>query len=237
LTQALASLLNRLREGVRKKELVKLIPINPSFDSYKVYQSIFRRLYKHLGGAKLSGEEGKGTSGYINYVVVTSLAWMRGSPLTQLVNEAVKFKLSAARKPKSKAPEQAIVDGAIRDMFMTIEQVVRFKLVQWAKAYVDLLKFVLLEQGHPERAAEVYDFSLALELGVSTMTGRSLVEFGLSRITASAVAGLITDSSLTPDKVKEWIRAQPEDMLSQLSGLVLAELRAKDLLAPVPTQI
>lgn len=78
--------------------------------------------------------------------------------------------------------------------------------------------------------AQVYDFSLAL--GVSTTTGRSLVEFGLSRMTASAIAALITDSSIFPEKVRSWIRAQLEEMLSQLSGMLMAELRAKDLLAP-----
>lgn len=233
---ALASLLKRLREGVRKKEFGKLIPVNPSSDSYEVYNSILRRLFKHLGRAQLSGEENKGLRGYVNHVTVTALKWMRGEPLTQLVNEAVRFKLTSANQSKRKGPEQAVVDGAIRDMFVTIEQTIRFKLVQWAKAYVDLLKFVLIEKGYPERVAQVYDFSLALELGVSTTTGRSLVEFGLSRITAAAVAGLITDSSLSPEKVKEWIRAQPEDMLSQLSGLVLAELRSKELLAPVAAE-
>ena len=230
---ALASLLKRLRQGVHKKEFAKLMPVNPSSDAYEVYNAIFRRLYKHFGRAKLKGDENKGMRGYVNHVTVTALKWMRGDALTQLVNEAVRFKLTAAKQSTRKPPEQAVVDGAIRDMFVTIEQTIRFTLVQWAKAYVDLLKFVLLEKGYAERVAEVYDFSLALELGVSTTTGRSLVEFGLSRITAAAVAGLITDSSLTPDKVKEWIRAQPEDMLSQLSGLVLAELHAKDLLAPV----
>ncbi|MGC4062799.1 MAG: DEAD/DEAH box helicase [Aquabacterium sp.] len=233
---AMASLLKRLREGVRKKEFEKLMPVNPSSDSYEVYNSIFRRLYKHLGRAKLSGEENKGMRGYVNHVTVTALKWMRGEPLTQLVSEAIRFRLAAAKQSKKKALEQAVVDGAIRDMFVTIEQTIRFTLVQWAKAYVDLLKFVLVEEGCAERVAQVYDFSLALELGVSTTTGRSLVEFGLSRITAAAVAGLITDSSLTPEKVKEWIRAQPEDMLSQLSGLVLAELRAKELLTPVAVE-
>ncbi len=233
---ALGSLLKRLREGVRKKDFGKLMPVNPSSDSYEVYNSIFRRLYKHLGRAKLAGDENKGMRGYVSHVTVTALKWMRGEPLTQLVNEAVRFKLTAAKQSKKKAPEQVVVDAAIRDMFVTIEQTIRFKLVQWAKAYVDLLKFVLVEEGYSERVTQVYDFSLALELGVSTSTGRSLVEFGLSRITAAAVAGLITDSSLTPDKVKEWIRAQPEEMLSQLSGLVLAELRAKELLAPVAAE-
>jgi hypothetical protein len=116
-------------------------------------------------------------------------------------------------------------------MFVLVEQTIRFKLVQWAKAYVDLLRFALAEAGRDDLVSQVYDFSLALELGVSTTTGRSLVEFGLSRITASAIAELITDSSLTPDQVRTWIRDQPEDLLHRLSGLVVAELHAKGLLA------
>lgn len=230
---ALSSLLHRLRELIRKGEFDKLIPVNPSSDSYKVYDSIFRRLYKHLGGLKLSGDEAKRVRGYVNHVTVTALKWMRGEPLTQLVREAVKFKLSTAKKSTTKKAEQDIIDAAIRDMFSLIEQTIRFKLVQWSKAYVDLLRHALTEAKREDLISQVYDFSLALELGVSTMTGRSLVEFGLSRISASAVASLITDSSLTPDKVKSWFRDQPEDMLSQLSDIILAELRAKNLLPSV----
>ena len=227
---ALASLLKRQKELIRKGEFQKLMPVNPATDSYAVYNSIIRRMYKHLGRITLSGDEGKKARGFVNHVTVTALSWMRGDPLTKLVREAVKYRVSVAKLgPKSKS-EQAVVDAAIREMFTLIEQTIRFKLVQWAKAYVDLLKFALEAEGRPEMVAQVYDFSLALELGVSTKTGRSLVEFGLSRITASAIAGLITDSSLPPDQVKAWIRAQPEEMLSKLSSLILAELRAKDLL-------
>ncbi|QRO31666.1 DEAD/DEAH box helicase [Chromobacterium violaceum] len=229
---ALSSLLNRLRELIRKGEFQKLIPVNPSTDAYQVYNHIFRRMYKHLGGINLSGEDAKSTRGYVSHVTVTALKWMRGEPLTQLVREAVKFKLSAAKQSTKKKTEQVIIDAAIREMFTLIEQTIRFKLVQWAKAYVDLLRSALIDAGRDELVPQVYDFSLALELGISTTTGRSLVEFGLSRITASSIAALITDSSLTPDKVKEWLRAQQEDMLSQLSSLILTELRAKDLLPP-----
>jgi len=234
---ALASLLHRLRELIGKGEFHKLMPVNPSTDAYKVYESIFRRMFKHLGGMKLAGEDAKRTRGYISHVTVTALKWMRGEPLTQLVREAVKFKLSAAKKSTRKKPDQDVIDGAIRDMFSLIEQTIRFKLVQWAKAYVDLLRFALAEADRMDLVPQVYDFSLALELGVSTTTGRSLVEFGLSRITSSAVAALITDSSLTPDKVKAWIRAQPEEMLSQLSSLILAELRAKELLPTIVGEV
>jgi hypothetical protein len=233
---SLASLLHRLRELIRKEEFDKLMPVNPSADVFTVYQSIFRRLYKHLGGMPMSGEEAKRTRGFVSYITVTALKWMRGESLTQLVNEAVKFKMSASRQSTKKKPDQSVIDDAIRDMFTTIEQTIRFKLVQWSKAYVDLLRFALVEAGRADMINQVYDFSLALELGVSTTTGRSLVEFGLSRISASAVAALITDSSLMPEKVKAWIRAQPEAMLSQLSSLVLAELRAKDLLAQLPDE-
>ena len=227
---ALSSLLKRQKELIRKGEFQKLMPVNPATDSYTVYNSIVRRMYKHLGGMVLSGDEGKKARSFVNHVTVTALSWMRGEPLTQLVREAVKYRVSVAKQgPKSKS-EQAVVDAAIREMFTLIEQTIRFRLVQWAKAYVDLLKFALEAEGRPEMVAQVYDFSLALELGVSTKTGRSLVELGLSRITASTIAGLITDSSLAPDKVKAWIRAQPEEMLSKLSSLIVAELHAKDLL-------
>lgn len=227
---ALASLLTRQKELIRKGEFSKLMPVNPASDAYTVYNSIIRRMYKHLGGMTLSGEEGKKARGFVNHVTVTALSWMRGDPLTKLVRDAVKYRVSVAKQVPRLKPEQAVVDAAIREMFTLIEQTIRFKLVQWAKAYVDLLKFALEAEGRPEMVAQVYDFSLALELGVSTKTGRSLVEFGLSRITASAIAALITDSSLPPDKVKAWIGAQPPEMLSKLSGLILAELRAKELL-------
>jgi hypothetical protein len=59
--------------------------------------------------------------------------------------------------------------------------------------------------------------------------GSPLLEFGLSRITASAVAALIPDSSLTSDQVKASIRDQPEALL-QLSSLIIAGLREQGLL-------
>lgn len=229
---ALSSLLQRLRQGIKKGETKDLIPVNPSSDSYKVYNSIIRRIYKHLGGMNLSGDEGKKARGFLNHVTVTALSWMRGEPLAQLVRESVKYHLKIATDTAKKTKKQAIIDGAIRNMFSLVEQTIRFRLVQWAKAYVDLLRFALIEAGRDDLISQVYDFSLALELGISTETGRSLVELGLSRITASVIASLITDSSLTPDQVKDWIRNQPNVQLLQLSSLVVAELQAKQLLAP-----
>lgn len=151
--------------------------------------------------------------------------------MTQLVAEAVKYKKKVAQQANQRPLTQAAIDGAIRDMFTLIEQTIRFKLVQWAKAYVDLLKYALVQEGLDEMVAQVYDFSLALELGVSTRTGRSLVEFGLSRITAAAMASLITDSSLSPDQVRGWFSQQPASLIQKLSPLVVAELRERGLVS------
>jgi hypothetical protein len=46
---ALAGLLQRIRELVRKRDFARVMPSNPSGDSYKVYDSIIRWLFKHLG--------------------------------------------------------------------------------------------------------------------------------------------------------------------------------------------
>jgi len=226
---ALSGLLHRIRELVRQRDFSKVIPSNPSGDAYTVYNSIIRRLYKYLGGMNLSGEEGKRQRGYVNHVTVTALKWMKGEPLTQLVAEAVKYKKKVAQQTNNRPLTQAAIDGAIRDMFTLIEQTIRFKLVQWAKAYVDLVKYVLAQEGLDDMVRQVYDFSLALELRGSTRTGRSLVEFGLSRITASAIASLITDSSLSSDQVRSWFLQQSESLMQQLSPLVVTELRERGL--------
>lgn len=228
---ALAGLLQRIRELVRQRDFSKLMPSNPSGDAYTVYNSIIRRLYKYLGGMNLSGEEGKRQRGYVNHVTVTALKWMQGEPLTQLVAEAVKYKKKIAQQTNTRPLTQVAIDGAIRDMFTLIEQTIRFKLVQWAKAYVDLLKYALVQEGLDDMVTQVYDFSLALELGVSTRTGRSLVEFGLSRITAAAIASLITDSSLSSDQIRSWFLRQSASLIQQLSPLVVAELRERGLVS------
>jgi hypothetical protein len=226
---ALSSLLRRLREGVRKGEFEKLLPVNPSGDGYRAYNQIICRMYKYLGGLQLSGDAGARNRSFVNHVTVTALKWMRGEPLSQLVREAVSYRRKTV-PINSRRTEQAVVDRAIRDMFTLVEQTIRFRLVQWSKAYVDLLRFALSEAGQAELVQQVYDFSLALELGVSSRTGRSLVELGLSRISASSIAELVVDSSMTTEQVRAWLRGQPESLL-QLSSLILEELRSKSLLS------
>jgi hypothetical protein len=225
----LARMLTRLREGVRGNEIEELMPVQPLGDVYKRYAGIFYRMYREIGGLVLEGPEAKGTRGFINHVVVTSLKWMQGDPLRQIISEAVSYRVGNT-KFKTPAAKQAAIDRAIRATFELIEQTIRFRLVQWSKAYVDLLRFVLAEAGRQDLAQDVYDFALDLELGVSSSTGRALVELGLSRMAASTLSGMIADSALNAEKVKAWIRGNKDGLLN-LSPIILRELEGKGLLA------
>ena len=85
---------------------------------------------------------------------------MRGKPLPEIIKKEVAY-------AKSKN-ESANVNTAIRNTLAFIEDELRFRYVQLGRCYVDLLRNVLTEEGFDKEAAEVYDFALALELGVSS---------------------------------------------------------------------
>ncbi|MDZ5457225.1 DEAD/DEAH box helicase [Azohydromonas lata] len=89
---ALTGMHKRIQEKIKKKLFKELIPVNPSYESYSVYNSIVMRMYKYFGGAQLAGEEGRKMRGFVNHVTVVSLQWMRGEPLSKLIGEAVKYR-------------------------------------------------------------------------------------------------------------------------------------------------
>ncbi len=83
-----------------------------------------------------------------------------------------------------------------------------------------------------ERIAEVYDFALALELGVSTDTGTSFVELGLSRIAASALENLFPRSSISVAEARQALRTL-DVVTNKLSPIIVAELDRLGLREPL----
>jgi hypothetical protein len=71
---------------------------------------------------------------------------------------------------------------------------------------------------------------LALELGVSSTTGRSFIELGLSRIAAAALQGLIPDSELTPTLAKQKLGELDWSAIN-LSQVIVSELKRLELIA------
>jgi len=130
---------------------------------------------------------------------------------------------------KRKKNPNAKINDVIRKAFEFFEQVLRFQMVQVGKAYLDVLYYVLQALKLTERRREAFDFSLALELGVSSTTGRSLVELGVSRIVATVLETLFPDSELTPQEAKQKVRELDIPGVG-LSPVIVDELRRLDLI-------
>ncbi|MCB9397377.1 MAG: DEAD/DEAH box helicase [Acidobacteria bacterium] len=209
-----ARLLKRFREKILKEDYESLIPRNPTDNVYQNYVAIFSRINKYILG--------NNTSKFANKLTVTALAWMRGKPLPQLIDEQIKYSM------KNNGNKPVKVDTQIRKVFEFVEEILRFKYVQLGKAYIDLLRFALEEAGLTEKSKGIYDFPLALELGVSSVAGQAFIELGLSRISASVLENLIPDSNPTVYKARIWLHGLTGNEF-KLSQVILDELHRKGL--------
>ena len=212
----------------------ELLPVNPhDKGSKKRYASIFLRIQRcvfkvqHSFGAVAAG---------------TAVEWMKGLPYPALLAIAVKkaeekrakkiaendAEKAANPNARVRKPREIDVNGIIRREFEMIEDVLRFQYVQLGKAYVDLLNLALRETGHAGRLGEVFDFPLALELGVATKSGWSFMELGLSRIAASALEPNFPNSNLSVQDARSWLAGVDVRSL-RLSPVIVEELKKLNL--------
>ena len=106
--------------------------------------------------------------------------------------------------------------------------ILRFKYVQLGRAYVDLLSYAFREAGRTNEARSVYDFPLALELGVATAAGQAFIELGLSRISAATLEPLIPDSKASVERARQWLSGLKYGDF-KLSRVIWDELSRKGL--------
>lgn len=215
-----ARLLKRFREKIEKNDAEDLIPLFPSGQAYRRYVQIFSRINKYILA--------NNSSRFSNRLASTGIAWMSGTPLPRLIDNYVKHKTKEDGGGKKQTGN---VDGHVRNVFQFVEDILRFKYVQLGRAYVDLLRYAFLEAGKSDDAARVYDFPLALELGVSSHAGAVFIELGLSRISASFLENLIPDSNPSLDRAREWLHGLDPDE-HNLSAIIVTELERKGLRKP-----
>lgn len=213
-----ARLLARFRVLIAEGRAHELLPQHPSGDVFDSYVQVFARINKYILGISYAGFNKK--------LATIGLAWMRGAPLPFLIGKSIEL----AQKNK-KTNREVNVDTHVRGTFDFVEDKLRFEYVQLGKAYVDLLRFALHEQKFEAEANSVFDFPLALELGVSSVAGQAFIELGLSRVTASLLQDLIPDSNPTLARAKSWLASlRTEDL--KLSKIIFQELVQKGLVAP-----
>jgi hypothetical protein len=180
-----------------------LAPPPESEDAVQGYLRVIGRIGTHLSG------EHPGRN-YARAILVVN--WMRGLPLSYIIAKNWDYWRSRGQR----------LPAVIRDTMREIEEYVRFRFAKYAYCYTDVLR-VFLARVRPNLLEQVQDLNLMLEFGASQLTQISLMDLGLSRTSALAVARLIANDKLSRSECAEWVRQADVDALN-LSKIVASEV-------------
>lgn len=107
-----------------------------------------------------------------------------------------------------------------------VEETARFKAPKYISAYLDVLRLFLIEVGREDLIDEDFDIGIALEFGVSSTTLLSLMELGLSRMSAVALYEKIARDDLDKEGCLAWINEHGPNFV----GMDLPNLIAREAL-------
>lgn len=150
------------------------------------------------------------------------IEWLRGFSLATIIRRRTEY--------HQRNGQTVNIAKVIRETMELIEQTARFRAPKYFGAYLDVLKFHLSQIGRDDLIDEDLDLGTALEFGVSTQTLMSLMEFGLSRISAVALYEKIAMDKLDRDACLGWLKEREANLEAlELPAIVLREIRAKVL--------
>lgn len=151
---------------------------------------------------------------------ITVQRWLSGWPLARMISSRI-----AGIRAKGETPDIPKICRQTMDM---VEQTARFAAPKYFAAYVDVLKLHLAAVGRSELLAEQFDIGMSLEFGVSTRTLLSLMELGLSRMSAVALYEIIKNDNLNQVECRNWMRANNDALAGTgMPVIILRELREK----------
>jgi replicative superfamily II helicase len=191
------------------------IPPHPSVEWAIAYAKMHRLIRRiHSNFEKLPGKD---KSQF--YFASLALLWMRGEPLPQLIDSAIKYaKGQQVKKAKEKAEareaegktvkkKEISVNTAsiIRGVMSNIENDLRFRYVKYISCYSDILRIVLRETGNTASLESIPSLPLYLELGACSGTMVSLITLGLSRTAAGIIARKAAIQNMTPSAAEDWL--------------------------------
>lgn len=193
-----------------------LLPAAPeSDDAYVRLTRIMKAINEHIFPAFFPAT-------IIPLHTLVVLEWLKGYSLASIIRERIKYNTKHGRSFK--------LPALIRSTMEMVESVARFRAPKYLSAYMDVLKIHLARIGKSHLIAPDLDVGVQLEFGVSTRTLLSLMELGLSRMSAVAINERIAPDNLTREEARKWV----EDHNSQFEGMeispiILSEVRRKIL--------
>lgn len=204
--------LQRLLEVFRRYEgNVENLLLAPSesVDAYDRYVTVMRRINDNLYPVFLP-------DGLIPLHALIVVEWLRGFSLATIIRKRIEYHRDHNN--------DFSLPVLIRNTMSMVEETARFKAPKYISAYVDVLKLFLREIGSDDLIDEDFDIGVALEFGVSSTTLLSLMELGLSRMSAVALYEKIARDDLDRDGCLSWINEHgPNFAGMDLPNLIVRE--------------
>lgn len=210
----------KLIKDVPKKGVDYYMPPHPAGDWKKVQSkliNVYRRLQVELDGERKS-------NAYIRWATL-SLQWMRGQGLPDLIQFAIDQdeRRVAEGQEAGRRVRPRGRPSIIRDILKDVERELRFKFVKQMGCYNSVLRQVLVEIGEHRAATHIPAIPLFLEVGASSETMLSLIDLGLSRISARLLQQRAAIYTMNRETTLAWLRRQDFSAID-LPPIVLREI-------------
>ncbi|MGR7995085.1 DEAD/DEAH box helicase [Xanthobacter sp. ZOL 2024] len=184
-----------------------------SDDSYDRFVTIMRRINTSLFPA--FEPDSRATL----YALIV-FHWLKGKSLAEIIRRNIAWHEKVGRKYN--------LPGIIRDTMALVEQVARFRAPKYLSAYIDILHLYYVEIGREDLIDDGLDIGTQLEFGVSSRTLISLMELGLSRMTAVALYEKIARDDLDQAQAVKWVADRIEQLNSMdLPAVIVREIRER----------
>lgn len=196
---------------IDRNEIDDLIPLHPLTDFKEGrlrLMIIFFRIDKYIRARK---------SNAAKYYSGLAMRWMRGDSLKNLIDSAVDYKVKTEQKDRERINYGTI----IRTLMTEVENELRFQYVRYTTCYLEVLRYAFFIR-NIDRAEEIPNLPLHLELGAASTTMISCLELGMSRIAAQEASEAMGNSRVTTEGVRKWLSRAPIN--GSLSPLVLREI-------------
>lgn len=208
--------LQRLHDAFRaySGDVENLLPAEvASNDSYDRFITIMERINEHLFLAFSPARRTR-----LHALIVVK--WLKGNSLAKIIRDSIEWHHKAKRPYK--LPE------LIRSTMELVEQIARFKAPKYLSAYVDVLNLYLREIDREDLIDNGLDIGTKLEFGVSSTTLLSLMELGLSRMSAVALYEKISRDDLSKDGCIKWVTEYVSQFQAMdIPAIIVREVRER----------
>jgi len=158
---------------------------------------------------------------YKSWISFLAYKWVWGESIGRILTDRITYL-------KRSNPDLNI-SSAIRGCLKVIEEAIRFKMVKYFSAYIDILRHVALEREWSNELETIEPYHIYLEFGSCDRNALNLMALGLSRFTALYMEGKFDfDSDV---EAEEYLKKMASMNINAINMPALCKREISDLLA------